>query len=483
MRMDHDLLGEIAIPDSAYYGAQTQRSLELCNPSKEKLKDFPELINSIAAIKKACAIVHCSLGTLSTEIAGAIEKAADEIIAGKFTGQFPVDLINGGGCSFVNMNINEVIANRANEIICGKKGMEYVHSNTHVNMGQSTNDVIPSAIKLAAYYDLLKVIDAVVVLKESYAAQAKGLRDVVKVGRTCYQDAVPITLGQFYSANVEFLERQEEELRKLLPLCLKIPLGATAVGTGLGSFRGYQGRVMDVLSKVTGLPVTQENNLFDGLQYSDIYLKISGTMKSLATGISKMARDIRLMSSGPRAGLKEITIAPVQNGSSIMPGKVNPSLPELMNIVCYQICGNDVSISMAVEGGELELNVWESVVIVNLLNSCHLLAKTIPVFSIKCVDTIQPNAEKCAVDAEHSISLSVVLSSLLGYQKGTEVALYASDKNLSIKEAAVKLGYMNKEQADMLLEPGILTDVNESGKLLLKMTQNNLGQIFEEEHD
>lgn len=467
MRTDHDLLGDIAIPDDVYYGAQTQRSLELCNPSKEKLKDYPELIYGIAAIKKACAVVHQSLGVLPNEIAGAVVKAANELMNGKFNDQFPVDIISGGGCATVNMNVNEVIANRANEIICGKKGMGYVHGNTHVNMAQSTNDVIPSAIKLALYHDLLPVIDAVILLRKAYAKQAERLRGIVKVGRTCYQDAVPITLGQFYSANVEFLKRQEEELKSLLPICLSIPLGATAVGTGLGSFLGYQEKIMGVLSDILGVPVTQENNLFDGLQHGDVYLKVSGALKALAAGISKMARDIRLMSSGPRAGLGEITIDPVQNGSSIMPGKVNPSLPELMNVVCYQVCGNDVSVAMAVEGGELELNVWEPVIIVNLLGSCRLLAESIPVFACRCVDTIRPSTEKCFHDAEYSVALSVVVSALLGYQKGTEVAQYAADNNLSVKEAAVRLGYVEREQADLLLNPLTLTDAKKSGNLLL----------------
>lgn len=471
MRMEKDLLGEIAVPDAAYYGAQTQRALELCNPSKEKLKDFPELVYSIAAIKKSCAIVHRSIGILPVEISEAIEEAADEIMCGKYEDQFPVDIISGGGCTTVNMNVNEVIANRANEIICGKKGMEHVHGNTHVNMGQSTNDVVPSAIKLALYQDILSVIDAVHILKNAYAMQVEKLKKVVKAARTCFQDAVPITLGQFYSANVDFLKRQEEELKHLLPICLTIPLGATAVGTGLGTFPGYQENVISVLSETLGLPVTQEKNLFDGLQHGDVYVKVSGVLKALTSGISKMARDIRIMSSGPRDGLGEISIMPVQNGSSIMPGKVNPSLPELMNIVCYQLCGNDVSIAMAVEGGEMELNVWEPVIIVNLLGACHLLSKTIPVFAQQCVQTIRPNAERCRESAERSLALAAVVSALLGYPKGTEIARYADEHNLSVKESAVELGYMDQSQAELILDPLLLTDVGKSGELLLEFSK------------
>ena len=469
MRIDHDLLGDIEVPDTAYYGAQTQRALELCNPSKEKLCDYPELVYSITAIKKSCAIVHHKLGVLPEDKAHAIMQASDEVMEGKFIDQFPVDIVNGGGCVSVHMNVNEVIANRANEIICGKKGDNAVHGNTHVNMGQSTNDVIPSAIKLALYQDLLPIIESVDVLRQTYAVKAEQFAKVVKVSRTCFQDAVPITLGQFYGASASFLQRQKEELTGLLPDCLAVPLGATAVGTGLGTFKGYQQLITETLSGILGLKVVQEKNLFDGLQYGDLYIKTSSALRSLATGISKMARDIRIMSSGPRAGLGEITIAPVQSGSSIMPGKINPALPELMNVICYEVCGNDVSVCMAVEGGELELNVWEPVIIINLLGSCRMLAQSIPTFSKQCVETIHADTEKCRYSAEYSIALSTVVSALLGYQDGTKVALYATEHGLPVKEAAVQLGFIEQKQADSLLDPLLLTDPEKSGELLLRL--------------
>ena len=470
MRKDHDLLGDILIPDEVYYGAQTQRALELCNPSKEKLSDYPELIYSLAAIKKACALAHKELRVLAEDKADAIAAAADEVMSQKFgPEEFPVDIVNGGGGVSVHMNINEVLATRATELLSGNKVSGTVHANTHVNMGQSTNDVLPAAMKLALYLDLKTLIGQVETLRNSFDVKAKEFAHVVKVSRTCIQDAVPITLGQFYGAAVSFLARQQKELEALLPECLQIPLGATAVGTGLNAFYGSVEKIMPKLSGIFGVEISQEGNLFDGLQFGDLYLKASGVLTSIATGVSKMGRDLRLMSSGPRSGFQEITIAPVQNGSSIMPGKVNPALPELMNVVCYQICGNNVSVTMAVEGGELELNVWEPVIIVNLLGSCKLLTNTLGIFAHQCVDTIQANKAICLRDAEASLASAAVVSAVVGYQKGTMVAELAAKEDLSIKEAAVRLGALSAEQAEKLLDPVMLTDPEQSGKLLLDL--------------
>ncbi len=467
MRADHDLLGEIFVPNEAYYGGQTQRALDLSDMSNLKLIDYPELIHAEVVIKKACALAHKKLGVLVKEKADAIAQAADEIFAGKYKDQFPVDVIAGGGGVAINMNVNEVLANRANEIITGQKGDAAVHGNTHVNMGQSTNDTLPSAMKLALYTDLLAVIGAAQSVKEAYQKKASEYRDVVKVSRTCIQDAVPETFGQFFGASASFIDRQIKLLEALLPECLAIPLGATAVGTGLNCYAGFYEAVFPELSAIFGAPVTQEENLFDGLQFGDLYVRASAALKALATGLSKMGRDLRLMSSGPRSGLMEISIAPVQNGSSIMPGKVNPALPELMNVIAYQICGQDAAITMAAEAGELELNVWEPVIIVNLLGSCKLLTNAMPLFAKKCIETICVNEKRCLDDAEKSLASAAVVSALIGYKKGTEVAKLASDKDLTIKEAAVLSGYLTKEEAEEFLDPLMLTDVKKSGKLLL----------------
>lgn len=472
MRLDHDLLGEIAVPNPAYYGAQTQRALNLCNPSKEKLHSYPELLTSIVEIKKACAIAHQKLGVLPKVKALAIVAACDEILEGKFDGQFPIDIVNGGGCVSIHMNVNEVVANRANEILCGEKSDAMVHANTHVNMGQSTNDVIPAAIKLALYKDLNAVTNALLILAQEFSEKSVEFKDMVKVSRTCFQEAVPMTLGQYYGACASFLNRQILALNELKGECLLIPLGATAVGTGLGTFKGFQELSMAELTVLIGANVRQEENLFDGLQYGDVYIKASALLKAVITGISKMSRDIRIMSSGPRSGFGEITIAAVQNGSSIMPGKVNPALPELMNIICYQICGYDVGVTMAVEGGELELNVWEAVIIVNLLQSCQLITATVPIFAKECVATIQANADTCRREAELSLAQAVVVSALLGYPSGTKAAEYAATHQTSIKEAAIALQLLSAKQAEQLLDPLMLTDVEKSGAIMLELALN-----------
>ena len=467
MRADHDLLGEIYVPDAVYYGGQTQRALDLGDMAPMKLKDYPELICAMTAIKKAYAVTHKDLGVLAPEKADAICRAADEVLSGEYSDQFPVDIIAGGGGVAINMNVNEVLANRANEILTGQKGDAAVHSNTHVNMGQSTNDTLPAAMKLALASDLKDVIVAAKTLRDAYESKAREFCDTVKVSRTCIQDAVPITFGQFFGAAASFLTRQIAVLEEILSECRAIPLGATAVGTGLNSYAGYEAHVFPALSAVLKEIIVQEENLFDGLQFGDIYVKASGALKALATGLSKMGRDLRLMSSGPRSGLMEIAIAPMQNGSSIMPGKVNPALPELMNVVAYHVVGADAAVTMAVEGGELELNVWEPVIIVNLLGAAKVLTKAMPLFAQKCVSTIIVNKERCLADAQKSLASAAVVSALLGYKKGTEVAHLASEKNLTIKEAAVRSGYLTDEQAERLLDPVMLTDSKRSGKLLL----------------
>ena len=399
MRADHDLLGEIYVPDTAYYGGQTQRALDLGDMAPMKLADYPELIRAMTAIKKAYAITHKELGVLAPEKADAICRAADEVLSGEYSDQFPVDIIAGGGGVAINMNVNEVLANRANEILTGQKGDSAVHGNTHVNMGQSTNDTLPAAMKLALGSDLKRVIDAVKTVRDAYESKAAEYRDTVKVSRTCIQDAVPMTFGQFFGAAASFLTRQIEELAVLLP-----------------SYAGYEKIVFPALSEILGKTIAQEENLFDGLQFGDIYVKASGALKALATGLSKMGRDLRLLSSGPRSGLMEITIAPMQNGSSIMPGKVNPALPELMNVVAYHVVGADAAVTMAVEGGELELNVWEPVIIVNLLGAAKVLANAMPLFATRCVATITVNQERCLADAEKSLASAAVVSALVGYK-------------------------------------------------------------------
>lgn len=466
--IEHDLLGNIIVPDDRYYGAQTQRSLNLCRASRETLECYPELIYCIAAIKKAYAHAHGSLGILDSKAADCIVSASLMIMRGEMAGEFPSDIICGGGCVNIHMNVNEVAAKKANELLTGHKGTDVIHPNTHVNKGQSTNDVIPAAIKLALYQNLIAVKDSVMVLKNAYEQKAEEYRDAVKVSRTCIQDAVPITFGQFFGAAVSFLGRQMDEIDFVMRECLALPLGATAVGTGLNLYEGTLELVLKSLTQTFGAEITQERDLFDGLQYTDLYIRASSAIKATMTGISKMARDLRLMSSGPRSGLGEICIAPVQNGSSIMPGKVNPALPESMNVLSYLVIGMDAAVTAAAEGGELELNVWEAAIISELLRLTQILPDMIETFANKCVATIKVDRERCLKEAEDTLSSAAVISALKGYQAGTEVAQYADANGLSLKAAAVAYGCLSREEADELLDPLMLTDVSKTGKLLFE---------------
>ena len=466
MRKEKDALGEMLIPKEVYYGIQTERARHNFNVSGQTTEAFPKYIWSIAAIKKAAALANKEIGALQAEVADAICQAADEILEGKKYHEFPIDVFQGGGGTSTNMNANEVIANRANEIITGCKGYKKVHPNTHVNMGQSTNDVIPSAMKMATYLYLEELIEESKKLEESLNEKKDEFKNVVKLGRTCLQDAVPITLGQEFSGYAHFLHRQIGRLVEIKSKCVDIPLGATAVGTELSTFTGYTKSVYSHLSKISCIPVTKEENFFDGLQNGDIYIEVSSVLKSLATGLSKIATDFRILSSGPRAGFNEIELPAVQPGSSIMPGKVNPVMPELVNQICYQICGNDVAITMAVEGGELDLNVWEPVIIKCLFESCRLLNDSIPLFVQKCIKGIKVNEKVCKKYAESSIALSTVIASLFGYKTGSMVAKKAADENKTIKEVVLELGILTKEEAEKYLDPMFLTNPEKSAEIL-----------------
>lgn len=471
--IEHDLLGNIEVPDDKYYGAQTQRNIKLCPSATETLDSYPELIYCMAAIKKAYAYAHGKLGVFEEKQTECMIKAAEMIMDGAFSGEFPTAIVCGGGCVNIHMNLNEVAAKKANEMLSGHKGSDMVHPNSHMNKGQSTNDVIPAAIKLALYKNLIEVKKSVEVLKNAYAAKTEEYRDTVKVSRTCIQDAVPITFGQFFGASVSFLERQIDEIDAVMKECLELPLGATAVGTGLNMYAGVAELVYENLSETFGTAVTQEKNLFDGLQFADVYIRVSSILKATLTGISKMARDIRIMSSGPRSGLGEITIAPVQNGSSIMPGKVNPTLPESMNVLAYIAIGADAAVGAASEGGELELNVWEPVIISELLHLTQMIPEMVTTFAEKCVATIQVNEEHCLKEAENTLASAAVISALRGYQVGTEVAQYADKKGLSMKAAAVEFGCLSKEEAEELLDPLMLTEAEKTGKLFLDIDKNS----------
>lgn len=468
MRKDHDLLGELTLPDDVYYGAQTKRTLLMFECSKEIIHTFPSFVFSMGAIKKSCAIVHGKMGLLTSAQVDAISKACDEIMAGKLNDHLVLDMLSGNDFAPIHMNFNEVIACRANEIICGEKGYTYVHPNEHVNMGLSTCDSAYPATRFALHMELKMVISSLTRLMEAYKQKVEDYRNEVKVSHTCFQDAAPISMGQFYGAAQSFLKRQIKLLGQLQEEALSHAIGYTVIGTGLGSYEGFHGMINEVLSEVLGAKVRHVEDPVDEVQYADYFLRVSSGLKAAITGVSKMARDVRVMCSGPRAGFGEISIAPVQNGSSFFPGKVNPSLAELVNIACYQVCGYDTSVTMAVEAGELDVTPWYPVFAVNTLNSCSIIYKTVSAFAEKCVATIEPNSASNKYKAERSLGMAVVASAMFGYENAVKVAAYANEKDLPVKDAVIELGLLDAKKAEEVFDPIVLTDVNVSSKLMLE---------------
>lgn len=460
MRKEKDSLGELSISNDAYFGIQTQRAIDNFGISDRTMDDFPSFITAIAQIKKASALANKNINRITEEQCNAICKAADEIAEGKMQGQFPIDIFHGGGGTSTNMNVNEVIANRATEMITNSKGYDPVHPNTHVNMGQSTNDVIPAAMKMACYLELKHMersLDhAIAVLK----TKEEEFKNVVKLGRTCLQDALPMTLGQMFSGYRSNMERQRGNIANVKKHLLELPLPATAIGTCFGTFPGFEKALYEHLPEVTGTPYCREENLYDGLQNADIWIQVSAALKSTASAFNKLSSDLRLMSSGPRAGLNEINLPAVQPGSSIMPGKINPVMPEMMIQVAFKIFGNDLSVSLAADQGELDLNVWESLILNCIYESITILSKGIILFTDKCLAGLTANEDKCAQDAGSTLALSTVLATLYDYPVASDVAKKAWAENVSVKEIAVREGIFTPEQADVLLDPANLIDIN-----------------------
>ena len=475
MRKDSDLLGEVILPDDVYYGAQTYRAHKLFTGSKEIISAFPSFVYASAGIKKAVAIVHHELGLLPADVFKAIVQACDEVMAGKFDDQLTLDMLSGNDFAPIHMNFNEVIACRANEILTGEKGFERVHPNNHINMGQSTCDASYNATRFALYFELEKVIASLTQLRDAYQGKVEEFENSIKLSHTCFQDAGPITFGQFYSASVAYLDKQIAYLAAEREVCLEHSIGYTVTGTGFGSYQGFHERINAALDQVFGFHCKHVDNPFYSLQYGDLYLRISALLQTSMTGVSKMARDIRIMASGPIGGFQEISIAPVQNGSSFFPGKVNPSLPELVNIACYQICGYHTSITMGAEAGEVDVTPWYPVFAVNLFNSCSLTYNTVSAFAEKCVATIVPNEAGNTYKVSRSMGIAPAVSALLGYKKATEVANYAKEHNISICDAVVALGFLPRDVAEKVLDPVALTDVHVSSKLLYEHTEKTKG--------
>jgi aspartate ammonia-lyase len=457
-RREHDLLGERDVPADALYGVQTLRAMENFAISGVELNEFPTLLGGLASVKEAAAMANQDLGLLTPEIAGAIIAAAREIRAGKHHQHFRVDVIQGGAGTSTNMNANEVIANRALELLGKERGdYEVVHPNNHVNLSQSTNDVYPTAVKLALHSSITDLQTAMGALAGAFLLKGEEFASFIKMGRTQLQDAVPMTLGQEFSAFAHTMLEDVDRLGEAQALVREINMGATAIGTGINAPKGYAEIVRAHLSEITGLQLITAPDLVEATADTGVFVQLSGVLKRCAVKLSKICNDLRLLSSGPRAGFGEINLPPMQPGSSIMPGKVNPVIPELVNQVCFDIIGGDVTVSMAAEGGQLQLNVFEPIIAYRLLRGLITLSRACDILRLKCVSGITANPDRMRRFVERSIGVITALVPVLGYETTSAIAKEALETGRGVYELVCDSGLMTREELDLLLNPEAMT--------------------------
>ena len=462
VRLEHDSLGEREIPEQAYYGAQTLRAMENFPISGVYVKNFEHMIEALAFVKKAAALANHELGVVEADKMKAICDACDELLTGKLHEHFTVDMFQGGAGTSTNMNANEVIANRGLEILGHKKGeYDYLHPNDHVNCSQSTNDAYPTAIKLAVLLSLKDLLAAMNELKEALEVKAEEFADVLKMGRTENQDAVPMTLGQEFSAYAVMINSAMAALERAGDEFHDINMGATAIGTGINSPPGYADMVTQKLTEISGFPLRRARNLVEATQNAGSFAQMSATMKRAAVQISKICNDLRWMSSGPRCGLNEINLPPMQPGSSIMPGKVNPVIPELVNQICYQIIGYDAVVSMAAEASELELCMAEPIIAYDLLHGMLILKNGCITLTSRCIVGIEANRDVCRQYVENSIGLVTALVPVLGYERSAAIAKEALKTGGSVFNLVLEKGWMTRERLDDMLRPENMTDPRE----------------------
>ena len=452
-RKEKDSMGILKVPDDRYYGAQTQRSLNNFKIGEERFQR--ELIRAYGILKKAAASVNEKAGKLDSKLAAVIREAADEVIDGNLDDHFPLVVWQTGSGTQSNMNFNEVIANRAIEKLGGELGSkDPVHPNDHVNMGQSTNDTFPTAINIAAVEATInQLLPGLEKLLKSLVKKEKEFDAIIKLGRTHLQDATPLSLGQEFSGYASALRHGVSRIEKSLDHCYELAMGGTAVGTGINSFEGFGKQVANEISNLTGLPFKTAENKFEALGGQDSIVELSSALKTVSGSLFKIANDIRWLASGPRSGIGEILIPANEPGSSIMPGKVNPTQCEAMTMVCTQVMGNDVTISVAGASGNFELNVYRPVIAYNILQSIRLLTDACDSFRVHCVDGIEANEERIRSNLYNSLMLVTTLNPHIGYDKAAEVAKKAYKDNLSLREAIIDLGYMSGEEFDQLVQP------------------------------
>jgi aspartate ammonia-lyase len=457
-RMEHDLLGDRAVPADALYGVQTLRALENFPITGVPLREFPALIDALASVKEAAALANAELGLLPRQIGDLIVRACAELRAGRHHEHFLVDMIQGGAGTSTNMNANEVIANRALELSGHEKGdYQFVHPNGHVNLSQSTNDVYPTAVKIALHMVIEDLRGAMRDLAAAFLAKGDEFSPFIKMGRTQLQDAVPMTLGQEFTAFGHTILEDVERLGEAQALIREINMGATAIGTGINAPQGYAESVRAHLSRITGLELITAPDLVEATADTGAFVQLSGVLKRCAVKLSKICNDLRLLSSGPRAGFGEINLPPMQPGSSIMPGKVNPVIPEVVNQVCFDVIGGDVTVTMAAEAGQLQLNVFEPVIAYRLLAGMLALTNACKVLRERCVDGITPNPDRMRHFVEHSIGIVTALVPVIGYEAATEVARDALASGRGVFELVMERGLMTREQLDHVLNPEAMT--------------------------
>lgn len=453
MRIEHDLLGEREVPHNAYWGIHTLRAIENFNISNVTISDVPEFVRGMVMVKKATALANGELGAIPKKVAKAIVEACDEVLVkGRCLDQFPSDVYQGGAGTSVNMNTNEVIANLALELLGEAKGKyDIINPMDHVNASQSTNDAYPTGFRIAVYNSIIKLIDKIVYLQTAFENKATEFADVLKMGRTQLQDAVPMTLGQEFKAFAVLLEEEVRNLKRTAELLLEVNLGATAIGTGLNTPEGYSALAVKYLAEVTGLPCSLSENLIEATSDCGAYVMVHGALKRTAVKLSKVCNDLRLLSSGPRAGLNEINLPELQAGSSIMPAKVNPVVPEVVNQVCFKVIGNDTSVTFAAEAGQLQLNVMEPVIGQAMFESIELLANACINLRDKCIDGITANREICQNYVFNSIGIVTYLNPFIGHHNGDIVGKICATTGKGVREVVLERGLLTEEQLDDIL--------------------------------
>lgn len=453
-RLESDLLGELQVPADAYYGVQTQRAINNYQISGKTMSDYPEYVISMAYVKWAAAAANKELGALEPHIADAICAACKELSEGKMQDQFPVDMVQGGAGTSVNMNANEVIANRALEILGHKKSeYQFCSPNDHVNCAQSTNDAYPTALRYTFIRMNRNLEDALKQLIASFRKKGEEFKNVIKMGRTQLQDAVPMTSGQEFEAFADNLEEEIANLERNVNLLKEINMGGTAIGTGLNAVPGFAELCAKKMSELTGDNFISAHNLVEATPDTGAYVSFSSALKRLAVKLSKTSNDLRLMASGPRCGLHEINLPPMAPGSSIMPGKVNPVIPEITNQVCFKVFGNDTTVNFAAEAGQLQLNVMEPIIVESILESMTWLTNVMHTLRTKCIDGITVNKEHCEAMVKNSIGIVTALNPYIGYKNSTKIAKEALETGGSIYDIVLQKGILTKEEIDKILDP------------------------------